>query len=84
PPNRAAVIAVPHAPTAHLLAGSRPAAKKPGAHAGNLVRQVAKLAGGSGGGRPDSAMAGAKDVGKVSAAVSQVEQIVSDMLSQSK
>lgn len=35
-----------------------------GAHAGNIVREVARVAGGAGGGKPDSAMAGAKDVSK--------------------
>ncbi|MBQ2676765.1 MAG: alanine--tRNA ligase [Clostridia bacterium] len=51
-------------------------AVKSGAHAGNLVREVAKLAGGSGGGRPDSAMAGGKDISKVDAAISAVEELV--------
>ena len=37
-----------------------------GAHAGNLARAAATAAGGSGGGRPDSAMAGFKELSKVS------------------
>ena len=55
-------------------------AVKAGAHAGNIVREVAKLAGGSGGGRPDSAMAGAKDKSKVDEALNAVADIVKSML----
>ncbi len=51
-----------------------------GAHAGNLAREVAKLAGGSGGGKPDSAMAGAKDVSALPEAVKKAEEILSGML----
>lgn len=51
-----------------------------GAHAGNIVREVSKLAGGSGGGRPDSAMAGTKDVSNVDAAMEAVADIVKAML----
>ena len=36
-----------------------------GMHAGNLVREAAKLMGGGGGGRPDMAQAGGKDAGKL-------------------
>ncbi len=51
-----------------------------GAHAGNIVRQVAMIAGGSGGGKPDSAMAGAKDISKIGEALNSVEEIVKSML----
>ena len=51
-----------------------------GAHAGNLAREVAKLAGGNGGGRPDSAMAGAKDPQKLDGAIAQAEAILTGML----
>ena len=51
-----------------------------GAHAGNIAKAVSKLAGGSGGGRPDSAMAGTKDVSGVKAAMDSVADIVKDML----
>ena len=43
-----------------------------GAHAGNLVKEVAKAAGGNGGGKPDVAMAGGKDITKVDAALQTV------------
>lgn len=51
-----------------------------GAHSGNLAREVARLAGGSGGGKPDSAMAGAKDVAALPSAVNKAEEILSSML----
>ena len=53
---------------------------KLGAHAGNIVRETAKIAGGSGGGKPDSAMAGSKDTSKANEALAAVDSIVSAML----
>lgn len=51
-----------------------------GAHSGNLAREIARLAGGSGGGKPDSAMAGAKDVAALPDAVNKAEEILGSML----
>ncbi len=51
-----------------------------GAHAGNLVREVAKIAGGNGGGKPDSAMAGGKDVSKIDKALSAATEILKSQL----
>jgi len=55
-------------------------ALKRGAHAGNIIRAAAALAGGSGGGRPDSAMAGAKDTAKAKKALGAVNDIVAGMI----
>ena len=51
-----------------------------GAHAGNLAREIAKKAGGNGGGKPDSAMAGAKDISALPSAVESAKEILSTML----
>ena len=58
--------------------GSEAVAK--GAHAGNIAKAVSKLAGGSGGGRPDSAMAGTKDISGVAEAMAAVTETVKNML----
>lgn len=55
-------------------------AVKQGAHAGNILKQVAKIAGGGGGGRPDAASAGGKDESKVDEAVASVKSILEGMI----
>jgi alanyl-tRNA synthetase len=47
-----------------------------GAHAGNLVKQLAQITGGGGGGRPDFAFAGGKDVSKIDEAINQAAALV--------
>ena len=51
-----------------------------GANAGNIVREVAKIAGGNGGGKPDSAMAGGKDISKADEAVNAAKDIIAGMI----
>ena len=51
-----------------------------GAHSGNIAREIAKLAGGNGGGKPDSAMAGVKSVDALPEAVKKAAEIVSAMI----
>lgn len=51
-----------------------------GLNAGKIVRAVAQITGGNGGGKPDMAMAGAKDITKVDEALAAVESIVREML----
>lgn len=47
-----------------------------GIHAGNIIREVAKITGGGGGGRPDMAQAGGKDISKVEEALNMVPSII--------
>ena len=47
-----------------------------GIHAGNIIREVAKITGGGGGGRPDMAQAGGKDASKIDEALSIVLDLV--------
>ena len=45
-------------------------------HAGNLVKELAKVVGGSGGGRPDMAQAGGPDVSRLDEALNKVFEII--------
>ncbi|MDF2546523.1 MAG: alaS [Anaerosolibacter sp.] len=47
-----------------------------GVHAGNIIKEIAKIAGGGGGGRPNMAQAGAKDVSKIDEALKEVAVLV--------
>ena len=56
------------------------AAVSRGLHAGNLVRAVAQMTGGNGGGRPDSATAGGKDLTQLGHALAAAEEAARGML----
>ncbi len=79
-PDMVAVFAAVDGQKVTFCAACGANAVKKGAHAGNIVREVAKIADGSGGGRPDSAMAGAKNVSKVNDALAAVKDIVTAMI----
>ena len=59
-----------------FCAACSPDAIKSGAHAGNIVREVAKITGGNGGGKPDFAMAGGKDETKIDEALAEVRNLL--------
>jgi alanyl-tRNA synthetase len=51
-----------------------------GLHAGNILKQVATVAGGSGGGRPDTAQGGGKDPAKLGEALAIVPEAVREVV----
>ena len=79
-PNCVAVFAAVNEGKLTFAATVGKEAQQCGVHAGNVVREVAKLTGGNGGGRPDSAMAGGKDLTRVDEALAAVQGIVSNMI----
>ena len=78
--NVVAVIAGVNGDKANIIAVCGKDAIAKGVKAGDVVREVAKLAGGGGGGRPDSAMAGCKDVSKLDSAMDKAADIVRSMI----
>ena len=63
-----------------FLAVCGKAAVKAGIRAGDIIKNVAKICGGSGGGKPDSAMGGGKDVLKLDDALASVDDFVAAKL----
>jgi alanyl-tRNA synthetase len=62
----------------NLITAVTPDLIKQGFHAGNLIKQIAAVCGGSGGGRPDMAQAGGKEPGKLAEALAYGERLVSE------
>jgi len=51
-----------------------------GLHAGKMIKEVAGVTGGGGGGRPDMAQAGGKDYSKLAEALALVPQLITDQM----
>jgi alanyl-tRNA synthetase len=51
---------------------------KQGLHAGNIVREIAGIIGGGGGGRPNMAQAGGKDSSKLPQALARAREIIAE------
>ena len=79
-PNMVAVLSSVSGDKVSLLCVCGAEAVQKGAHAGKIVKEVATLVGGGGGGRPDSATAGGKDPSKLEAALEAVNNIVDALL----
>lgn len=63
-----------------LVAMATDGAMKQGAHAGNLIKEIASLVGGGGGGRPNMAQAGGKNPAGIDAAIAKVSEILEAQL----
>ena len=59
-----------------VLAVVTPDLVKQGYHAGNLVKTLAPLMGGGGGGRADMAQAGGRDAGQLDAALAEAGSMI--------
>jgi alanyl-tRNA synthetase len=64
----------------NLMATVTEDAQKKGAHAGNLIKAIASLVGGGGGGRPNMAQAGGKNPAGVDACLEKVAEVVAEQL----
>ena len=79
-PNTVVVIASANGDKVTFAAACGKEAIARGIMAGKVVKAVAQAAGGNGGGKPDMAMAGAKDVSKIANALAVVKDTVLGML----
>jgi alanyl-tRNA synthetase len=79
-PNMVAVLSGINGEKINLLCVCGAEAVKKGAHAGKIIKEVAKIVGGGGGGRPDSATAGGKNIAKLEDALEAVNNIVDALL----
>ena len=51
-----------------------------GIHSGNIVKEIAQIAGGKGGGRPNMAQAGATDATKIDEALSYACEVIKSQI----
>ena len=78
-PDAVAVFAAVSDGKLNFVACAGTDAVRAGAHAGNILRDISAICGGKGGGRPDSAMSGGRDLDKVDEALAKVEEILASI-----
>ncbi len=74
-----AVFAAPSDDSVTFVVMASKGAIDAGAHAGNLIKEVAKVAKGGGGGRPNMAQAGGKDPSQTDAALEKAKEIINTL-----
>ena len=77
--NGIAVLAVVNDGKLNFVAAAGKDAVAAGAHCGNILREVSAITGGKGGGRPDSAMSGGRDIDKIDEALKKAEEILASL-----
>ena len=78
-PNGVAVLAVVNEGKLNFVAAAGKDAVAAGAHCGNILREVSAVTGGKGGGRPDSAMSGGRDIDKIDEALALAEKLLASI-----
>ena len=74
------ILAADNGGKVNLMVMASDTAVKKGAHAGNIIREAAKIVGGGGGGRPNMAQAGGKDASRIDAALSRAMDILKNQI----
>ena len=81
-PNAVIILATAKDNKINFVSMATKEAVAAGAHAGNIIREIAKITGGGGGGRPESAQAGGKDISKIDEAIVRSAEIIKALLSE--
>ena len=79
-PTSVIVLASENDGKVSLMVTATEAAIKMGAHAGNVVREAAKLVGGGGGGRPNMAQAGGKNPAGIKDALDKAVEVLKNQI----
>ncbi|MCH8979009.1 MAG: hypothetical protein IH945_07170, partial [Armatimonadetes bacterium] len=79
-PDRVALVVLTSGGKLTFVCKVGDTARAAGAHAGDLIREVAKVAGGGGGGRPDFATAGGRDASKVEEAIAKGREVLAEQV----
>ena len=74
------VLASTHEGKVNLIAATTQEPMKKGVHAGNLIKEIAGLVGGGGGGRPNMAQAGGKNPGGIAVALEKAEHVLGEQI----
>lgn len=78
--NGVVILATANNGKVNLIAMVSDEVVKMGAHAGNIIRETAKVVGGGGGGRPNMAQAGGKNPDKIEDALTKAKEVLKSQL----